>query len=155
MMRLFIVAWALLSITTTFGQKVNVEYDSILAKTLGADHYGMKSYILVMLKTGDKVIENKMQRDSLFNGHLKNINRLAKEGLLVVAGPMGKNDKSYRGIFILNVKTIDEAQALIQSDPAVKADLLKAELYNWYGSAALPEYLKIHRKIEKTSIGTE
>ncbi|WP_260392461.1 hypothetical protein [Empedobacter falsenii] len=35
-----------------------------------------------------------------FRGHLDNINRLVKEEKLVVAGPMGKNEKNYCGIFI-------------------------------------------------------
>ncbi|MBK7302734.1 MAG: hypothetical protein IPI90_05675 [Saprospiraceae bacterium] len=29
----------------------------------------------------------------------------------------------------------------------------KLELFQWYGSAALPEYLKSHKKIEKYSPG--
>ena len=66
---------------------------------------------------------------------------------------VGKNDRSYRGIFILNVTSLDEAQELLQTDPAVEQKLLEAELFQWYGSAALPEYLKSHKKIEKYSPG--
>jgi hypothetical protein len=86
------------------GQEINPRYDSTLAKNLGADDYGMKSYILVILKTGSKTIEEKSVRDSLFAGHLQNIRRLADLGKLIVAGPLGKNEKTYRGIFILNVR---------------------------------------------------
>jgi len=60
---------------------------------------------------------------------------------------LGKNDKSYRGIFIFNVKTMEEATALLEADPACKEKLLDAEIYVWYGSAALPEYMKAHEKI--------
>jgi uncharacterized protein len=127
-------------------------YDSILAKKLGADAYGMKSYVLVILKTGSNKIENKAVYDSLFAGHLQNIGRLANLGKLTVAGPLGKNDKQYRGIFILNVKSIEEATELLQSDPTIKEKLLEAELYKWYGSAALPVYLETHKKIEKNKI---
>ena len=42
-------------------------------------------------------------------GHMDNINRLAAEGKLAVAGPFGKNDKALRGLFILAVPTVDEA----------------------------------------------
>lgn len=125
------------------------EYDSALAKTYGADDYGMKMYTLVILKTGPVTLNDKAKTDSLFIGHLNNIGRLADEGKLIVAGPLKKNDKAYRGIFILNVKTTEEANALLETDPAIKAKLLEAELYGWYGSAALPAYLDIHKKIEK------
>ena len=80
---------------------------------------------------------------------MANIEKLAKEGKLVVAGPFYKNEKDYRGIFIFNVKTLEEAQALLETDPAISAKLLEAEMYQWYGSAALGEYLLVHEKIEK------
>jgi len=82
---------------------------------------------------------------------MANIGKLAANGKLVVAGPMGKNDKGYRGIFIFNVKTVAEAQELLKGDPAVQSKILEAEIYPWYGSAALPVYLETHKKIEKTS----
>lgn len=130
-------------------QTANPEYDKALADSLGADNYGMKTYMLVILKTGTSTIADKEKVNSLFRGHLDNINRLAREGKLVVAGPLSKNDKAFRGIFILDVKTIEEAEALLATDPAVKEKLLDAEVYQWYGSAALPTYLKNHSKIEK------
>lgn len=137
---------------TAVCQADNPDYDKKLADSLGADDYGMKSYILVMLKTGPNKIDNKATVDSLFRGHLANIGRLASLGKLVVAGPLGKNDKSYRGIFILNVKTITEANELLITDPAIKEKLLEAEIYPWYGSAALPIYLKFHNKVGKKKI---
>ncbi len=127
----------------------NPEYDKALADSLGADDYGMRKYVLVILKTGSNKITDKATSDSLFGGHMKNIQRLADAGKLVVAGPLGKNDKEYRGIFILSVKTKQEATSLLDTDPAIKAKLLEAELYEWYGTAALPMYLPFYKKLEK------
>jgi len=134
------------------GQNINPGYDSLLAKKLGADDYGMKVYILVILKTGSNEINDEVLLDSLFAGHFANMNRMAGEGKLVVAGPLGENDELYRGIFILNVTTFEEANKLLQTDPAIKSKLFDTNLYEWYGSAALSEYLKIHDKIEKYKI---
>lgn len=131
-------------------QSINPHYDKALADSMGADPYGMKMYVLVILKTGTDTTAGKPRTDSLFAGHMQNIGRLAAEGKLVVAGPMGKNDKSYRGIFILNVKTTAEAAALLDTDPAIRERLLAAELFPWYGSAALPLYLPYHDKVKKT-----
>ena len=127
------------------------KYDKALADSLGADDYGMKMYVLVILKSGTNTVTDKSKSDSLFAGHLQNIRRLAKDGKLVVAGPLAKNEKEYRGIFILNVKTLEEAQTLMQTDPAIAAKLLDTELYNWYGSAALPMYLPASEQVEKKS----
>ena len=135
------------------GIKINAQannpvYDKTLADSLGADDYGMKMYTLVILKTGTNKIDDKTVSDSLFRGPLNNIGRLAKEGKLVVAGPLKKNEMNYRGIFILNVKTTEEANLLLATDPAIKEKLLDAEIFQWYGSAALPMYLKSHDKVE-------
>ncbi len=128
---------------------LNPNYNNTLAQKLGADNFGMKTYILVILKTGNNQTTDKALINNSFRGHLDNINRLVEQGKLIVAGPLGKNDKTYRGIFILNVTTFDKANELLQPDPAIKEGLLNVELYNWYGSAALPKYLEVSEKIWK------
>lgn len=124
-------------------------FNKTLADSLGADEYGMKNYVLVVLKTGTNDKASKAETDSLFRGHMNNIARLVKSGKLIVAGPLQKNDNQYRGIFILNVLSIEDAKPLLETDPAIKQNLLAADLYIWYGSAALPLYLPFHEKIEK------
>lgn len=131
------------------GQKTNPNYDSTLAKKYGADERGMKSYVLVILKTGSSTITDKAFIDSCFSGHMNNINRLVKSGQLIVAGPLGKNENTYRGIFILNTMTLEEAAELMQTDPAIKEKLLEPILFKWYGSAALPAYLDASDKVWK------
>jgi uncharacterized protein YciI len=132
-------------------KKVNPKYDEALAKQLGADDYGMKMYVLVMLKTSTNTTATKAETDSAFSGHMANIGRLVKLNKLIVAGPLGKNDKTYRGIFILNTKSLEEAKEILATDPAIKAKLLDADIFNWYGSAALGEYLKFSEKVGKYS----
>ena len=139
----------ILSINVSFSQKTNPNYDAELATKLGADDYGMKKFVFVILKTGSNESTDKVLKDSCFTGHMNNINRLVKEQKLIVAGPMVKNDKLYRGIFILDVSTKDEANLLLETDPAIKAKFLEPELYIWYGSAALSEYLEASDKVWK------
>lgn len=136
----------------TTKQSAETKYNAQLAQKLGADELGMKMYVLVILKTGDTKIEDKALRDSLFRGHFANINKLADEGKLVVAGPLEKNENQYRGIFILDVKTFAEAGLLLQNDPTVSQGIFKPEMYEWYGSAALPVYMQMHKKIQKKQV---
>lgn len=125
-------------------------YDAELAKKLGADERGMRMFVLCILKTGPKDAEIKGEaRQEIFAGHFANIGRLAGEGKLAVAGPFGKNDKAYRGLYIFNVTTIDEAEQLVVLDPAVKAGLFVPELTLWYGSAAMMVVHETHKRIEK------
>jgi len=145
----FVLLFFLVSGISVNGQNTNPNYDEALAKKLGADDYGMKKYVLVILKTGENTSATSEETSAAFRGHMENINRLVDEGKLIVAGPLGKNDKTYRGIFILGVPTVEEASELVQTDPAVKAKLLDVELFPWYGSAALSEYLPASDKIWK------
>ena len=126
-------------------------YDSSLAKSLGADEYGMKHYVIGFLKAGPVKIQDSVQREELQRKHLKNIMRLAAEGTLIVAGPF-LDDQVLRGMFIFNVKTVEEARTIAETDPAVKAGALVLELHPWYGSAALVETQRTHKKIEKRSV---
>ena len=147
-MKSILTSFLLLLTLSLSAQYDNPKYDKVLAESLGGDEYGMKAYVRVILKTGSNTTADKEKTNQLFRGHMDNIGKLVKENKLIIAGPLGKNDKSYRGIFIFNVKTVAEASALLESDPAVTEKLLEAELFPWYGSAALPEYLKAHEKIE-------
>ena len=125
-------------------------FDPDLAKKLGADERGMKPYVLCILKTGPQDAEIKGDaRKEIFAGHFANINKLADEGKLAVAGPFAKNDKSYRGLYIFNVATLEEAEKLVALDPAVKAGVFVADLTPWYGSAAMMVVTETHRRIEK------
>lgn len=146
---IYTITCILLTTCTAFGQNNNPNYDKALATKLGADDYGMKKFVLVILKTGSNTDTDKIKKDSCFVGHMSNINKLVEDKKLIVAGPIGKNEKTYRGIFILDVPTLDEANELLLTDPAIKANYLAPELYTWYGSAALSEYLEASDKIWK------
>ena len=148
---ILLLAFLLLSIIG-FSQETETKFDEKLAKSLNADEYGMKKYVFCLLKSGTNTTASKEEINKLFEGHMANISKLAKEGKLVVAGPFMKNDRNYRGIYIFNVETIEEAQALIATDPAIQAKLLEAELTPWYATAALQETLKIHEKIAQKKI---
>jgi len=125
-------------------------FDAALAQRLGADERGMHRFMFVVLTSGAKSDFSDAERDELFRGHMRNIGRMADAGQLVVAGPLGKNDRNYRGIFVFDVASEDEARALLVTDPAVKAGLFAFEIYEWYASAALKEVSAIHKRIDNT-----
>jgi uncharacterized protein len=126
-------------------------YDSAFAAKLGADEYGMKQYVMAYLKRGPKRDQDSATADPLQKAHLENINRMAEEGKLVVAGPF-MDDGDVRGIYIFNVATVEEAKTLTESDPAIQAGRLEMELHPWYGSAALMLNPKLHKLFEKKNV---
>jgi len=149
----FFITLSILMTTLSFAQEKNkekVKFNQELATSLGADQYGMKAYTIVMLTTGTAKIEDKAKMGELMKGHMGNITKLADEGKIVVAGPfLEKNKENYRGMFIFNTKSKEEAEQWVKTDPAVQAGVFSYEIFPWYGSAALPLYLKHHEEISK------
>ncbi|MBN1250577.1 MAG: hypothetical protein JXR51_05135 [Bacteroidales bacterium] len=136
---------------TIKGNEIHKEYDSIKAQKFGADEYGMKKYVVAFLKRGPNRNLDSLESSKLQMAHLKNIEKMANDGKLVLAGPFFDND-NLRGIYIFNVSSIEEAENLTNSDPAIKAGSLVMELKEWYGSAALMELNEIHKTISKKQI---
>lgn len=129
-------------------------FDAELAAELGADDYGMRRYVMALLKSGPNRPEDPEQAQALQRAHLDNIRRMAEEGKLVLAGPfMGRGDDGHdiRGIYVFAVDSVEEAEALTATDPAVEAGSLVMELHPWYGSAALMKVNGIHASIAKAS----
>ncbi len=147
---LCIIALSLLMVPFTFAQ--NPTYDKALAKEVGADEYGMRKYVIAFLYRGDRVAEyTEEQRTGFQAGHIANINRLVKDGKMVMAGPFFGNEE-LRGLFFFAVESLEEAEHLTSSDPAIKAGVLRMELKEWYGSAALMLMVDLHSKVAKVEI---
>ncbi|WP_143961739.1 YciI family protein [Litoribacter populi] len=126
-------------------------YDQKLAEQYKADDYGMKTYVMAFLKRGEKVEKySPEERTKIQKGHMENISQLAAEGKLVLAGPFIDGD-DLRGIFLFDVATIEEAEELTSRDPAIKAGVLRMELIQWYGSAALMAIPELSKKVQKKS----
>lgn len=122
--------------------------DTMMIKRTGADPYGMKKYVLCVLKTGPNAAA--LAKDSvkkILAGHMKNIEALESKGKLVVAGPF-TDATDWEGIFVFNVTTVEEAKKLTDTDPGVQTGLFSVELHPWYSSATLMEVPLLHKKVQ-------
>jgi len=139
---------AVASSVATAAEETKPVFDAALAQRLGADEHGMRQYVFVLLKTGPKPVPKGPERDALFKGHFANMERLAAEGKLVMAGPFDGVD-GWRGMFILAVKDIAEAKQLAATDPVLASGEMIAEYHVHYGSAALMQINETHKRIQK------
>jgi uncharacterized protein YciI len=72
------------------------------------------------------------KRDEMFKGHFANMDRLAAEGGLVLAGPFDGVD-GWRGMLIFAMKDIEEAKKLVATVPAVINGAMVPEFHTLYG----------------------
>jgi uncharacterized protein YciI len=98
----------------------------------------MKVYYMAFLKSGSERGQDSATVAAIQQGHMAHINRMAEDKKLVLAGPF-IGDKEFRGIFVLNVGSMEEAQELTEQDPAVKSGRLSVEIIRWYGPVKLSE----------------
>jgi uncharacterized protein YciI len=83
------------------------------------------AYTFIFLNSRkDKQELPKEEVDKIMEGHMANINRLAKEGKLIVAGPF----EGGGGIFILNTTSVDSAAKWLSTDPGIKANRWNVEI---------------------------
>lgn len=102
------------------------------AKADTTPKYGpMKKYWLVFLLKGDNRSHDSVTSARIQAAHIKNIERLADEGKIIMAGPMGYN-RDLRGIFIMNCKDSAEAAGYIKTDSAIITGRLKFEIHPWW-----------------------
>lgn len=79
---------------------------------------------------------------------MANINRLAAEKKLVLAGPLDGVD-GWRGLFVLATPDIEEVKTYVATDPVIIQGEMVAEYHKFFGSAALTMVNDIHNKIQK------
>jgi uncharacterized protein YciI len=125
-------------------------FDAELAKSTGADDYGMRPYVLVILKNGPTPLPVGKERDEVFKGHFANMKRLTDERKLVVAGPLD-GVEARRGIFVLAVRDVEEAKRLTATDPVIASGEMTADYHRFYSSAALMLVNEQHKKLAKKS----
>jgi len=64
----------------------------------------------------------------IMDGHMANIERLAKEGKLIAAGPFDGGG----GIFIFKSKSVDEVNEWLKTDPGVAANRWRVEVLPYF-----------------------
>ena len=92
----------------------------------------IREYWFVLLKSGPNRFQDSATAAQIQAGHMANMMRLYKDGKLKVAGPFGE-DGDWQGIFIFDGER-REVEALLQTDPAIKAGRLLYEIHSWWTS---------------------
>jgi len=98
--------------------------------------WSMRTYVLALIYRGPNRIEDEKASAELQRAHLANNARLADEGKLILAGPF-RDNTDLRGIWLFDAETVEQAQAWVDTDPAIRAGTLRVELHPWYSAKGI------------------
>lgn len=101
--------------------------------TEGDTTYTMKRYVFMLLDSGKTKSKDSIEATKFQEKHMAHLNKLAKDGKLIVAGPFEGGDE-HRGLLIFDVETVEEALKLEGEDPSVKSGRLKMNAFYWWGA---------------------
>jgi uncharacterized protein YciI len=94
----------------------------------------MESYQLVLLVRGPMwTPEVTPAVEELQKQHIAHLTRMGADGKMVVAGPFSdQRDVTLRGACVYRVGSAEEARAMAEQDPMVKAGRLRVEVVTWW-----------------------
>lgn len=103
---------------------------NLKAQSVKTEEEQLKQYYFVLLIKGAKRDQDSSTVSKIQEAHLANINRLAAEGKLDIAGPFA-DDTDWRGLFIFNVATEEEVRKLLDTDLAISSGRLNYIIHPW------------------------
>jgi len=101
--------------------------------------YDMKQYWLVLLYSGNTRSQDSISAAKIQQAHMNNIERLAAEGKIIMAGPIGSKG-NLRGIFIMDGKDSTEIAGHIKLDSAIVTGRLRFEIHPWWTAKGKYEF---------------
>ena len=100
------------------------------------DSSSMIQYFVALLYSGPARDADDAEIQRIQVAHRNRIRELIDSGEMVLAGPFGDGGE-LRGLFVYDVASMAEAEALAGSDPAIQAGRLRAEIHPWWGLRSL------------------
>ena len=97
----------------------------------------METFFIVFLLKGPAwTMEKTPELASLQESHLEYLYRLGQSGVLVLNGPL-TDQSMIRGVSVYKTETLEQARALAEADPAVKAVRFTVEVHPWMVAAGI------------------
>ena len=92
----------------------------------------IREFWFVLLTKGEKRDQDSTTAAAIQKGHMDNMERLYLDGKLKLAGPFGKNDNGWQGIFVFDCSGKEEVETLLKTDPAIAAGRLAYTISSWW-----------------------
>jgi uncharacterized protein YciI len=99
--------------------------------------YDLQKFFMFMLKKGPKWTGTESpELSKLMAAHVAHILELGAQGKVVLSGPVA-GDGDLLGVGVFSVPTMEDARAIEDADPAVKAGQFRVEIIPWYAAKGI------------------
>jgi uncharacterized protein YciI len=109
----------------------------LLASTLAAQTPAppdLELYYLVFLRPDpDRRAIPAEEGRRIQSAHMANMQKMAKDGILIAAGPMADRPVTISGIFVFKAASPEEAKRIAAQDPTVVEHLNTVDVHPWHG----------------------
>lgn len=114
-----------------------------------------RDYALVFIMTGPLRQPTREQQEQAMQGHFANMQRMAADGSLLIAGPLvdPRSNPNHRGIFVFDADTADKGLALANTDPAAEMGVFVMQPFVLTTEAPLTELTRLEAEYEQRRFG--
>lgn len=126
---------SILIITALLSAFVGIAQDDVREFEMkkGDSSIVMKRYAFCLYVSGENRSHSEEEAEKIQAAHMNHISSMAEEKGLIMAGPL-EGESAKRGVLIFDVNALEEAEAAISQDPAVKAGRLGFECHSWWAA---------------------
>ena len=109
-----------------------------------------RDYVFVFIRTGPTTGLTPEEEQTAFAGHFSNMTRMAEEGQLLIAGPLGapKSQPDHRGIFVFDTESLQTGTEWAHTDPTTKLGVFVLDCYTFTTDAPLTDLPELDRQEE-------
>jgi uncharacterized protein YciI len=93
----------------------------------------------------------KADSERIQSAHMANIQSMARDGILLSAGPFEDTPTTISGMLVFHVDSLESAQRIAARDPTVLGHRNNVEVHAWQGPPGIgAEYFRLHKLDPKT-----
>lgn len=97
------------------------------------DDLSMRQFVFGFFNVGPKPVGTPEANATVMDDHLANLWSMRQSGVLVAGGPtVGSETRA--GVVVMTMDSVEQAKALLEQDPTVKAGRTTVELFSWFAA---------------------
>jgi uncharacterized protein YciI len=123
----------------------------LVVQTIASRDTSDAYYLVLLRRDPARKVLSEAEGERIQSAHMANIRQMAKDGMLVAAGPFEDDPPTISGIFVFKTSSLGEAKRIAAQDPTVVEHRNSAIVVPWHGPKGLSdEYVRLRKENPNT-----